>query len=235
MAERSWRVVCAALLLVVVGLGQLHAESRHLAPGFSSLPKGVAIVVMPPDIELFSLSAGGVTEPRADWTTAAMTHVDAALQARAAELGVQVRTLSESQADDLAEVNALHAAVARSIAIHQLWGGNNALPTKEGKLDWSLGDAVLPIREATGGDYALFIWIRDSYASAERKAAMVVFALLGVGISGGFQVGYASLVDLRSGQVLWFNQLIRGTGDLREAEPAKEAVSALLKDFPTSQ
>lgn len=41
--------------------------------------------------------------------------------------------------------------------------------------------------------------MRDSYASAEHKAAMVALALFGVGIPGGFQVGYASLVDLRSG------------------------------------
>jgi hypothetical protein len=89
-----------------------------------------------------------------------------------------------------------------------------------------------PIAEKSGARYALFVWMRDSYASAERKAAMVAFAILGVGISGGAQVGYASLVDLSDGRVVWYNRLARGSGDLREAESAKESIGALLADFP---
>lgn len=64
---------------------------------------------------------------------------------------------------------------------------------------------------------------------------MVALALLGVGVAGGFQIGYASLVDLSNGRVLWFNQLMRGTGDLREAEPASETVRALLNNFPEAK
>jgi len=61
---------------------------------------------------------------------------------------------------------------------------------------------------------------------------MVAMAALGIGITGGVQVGYASLVDLRSGQVVWFNQLTRPYGDLRQAEPARETIEALLSGFP---
>lgn len=229
------RFACAMLVLYVFTLGSLRAESRNLAPGFAGLPKGATIAVMQPDIELFSISAGGVQEPKADWTESALKNVQMALHGKAAGLDLTVRELSESDADDLEEINALHAAVAQSISRHHIFGGIFSLPTKDGKLDWSLGEAVLPLREKSGSDYALFIWMRDSYASTERKVAMVALALLGVGITGGFQVGYASLVDLHSGRVLWFNQLIRGSGDLREAEPANETVTALLKNFPETK
>jgi hypothetical protein len=229
-------VLCAPLFFAPAqGQAQTPPESRNLAPGFTGLPKGIQVVVMQPDIELFNLSAGGVQEPRADWTAAAQKHVQSALNSKAAGLGISLRELSDKDADELAEINALHAAVAQSIALHHIRGGAFALPTKEGKLDWSLDDAVAPVREKTKGDYALFIWMRDSYASAERKAAMVALALFGVGITGGFQIGYASLVDLKTGQVLWFNQLVRGSGDLREAEPATESVTALLKNFPPAK
>lgn len=228
-----WR--WSVLLLAMAAITPLYAESRSRAPGFAGLPKGAALVVMQPDIELFSMSAGGVQEPKADWTDAALKHVRAAIGGKAAELGLAVRELAESEADELAEINALHAAVARSIALHHVSAGGFALPTKNGKLDWSLEEAVTPIREKTGCDFALFVWMRDSYASTERKIAIAAMALLGVGIRGGFQVGYASLVDLRSGRVLWFNQLVRGTGDLREAEAAKETVASLLTDFPESK
>ncbi len=64
---------------------------------------------------------------------------------------------------------------------------------------------------------------------------MVALALFGVGVPGGSQVGYASLVDLNSGQVLWFNRLLRASGDLREAEKAAETLDALLERFPKSR
>lgn len=235
MFQALLRLLGSAVLLLLLACSSASAESRNLAPGFERLPAGATIAVMQPDIELFSMSAGGVQEPRADWTEAAMKHVREALAARTAADGVKSRELSEDDADELAEINSLHAAVARSIALHHMMGGMYALPTKAGKLDWSLGDAVLPMREKAGSDYALFIWMRDSYASAERKVAMVAMALFGVGLMGGMQIGYASLVDLRTGQVLWFNQLLRGSGDLREPEPARETVTALLKDFPAAR
>ncbi|MFX6865361.1 hypothetical protein ABTH66_19220, partial [Acinetobacter baumannii] len=87
--------------------------------------------------------------------------------------------------DEIAEPMPLHAAVARSIALHHATGGGWSLPTKGGKLDWSFDDALRDLQARSGADYGLFIWVRDSYASAERKLAMVGLALLGVGLTGG--------------------------------------------------
>ncbi len=57
-------------------------------------------------------------------------------------------------------------------------------------------------------------------------------AILGAGVRGGQQVGFASLVDLRSGDIVWFNVMARGTGDLREAEQALDASRVLLSELP---
>ena len=92
-----------------------------------------------------------------------------------------------------------------------------------------------PLKERTGADYALFTWMRDSYASTERKAAMVAHGAAGRHHLGGEQIGYASLVDLNTGRVVWFNELSRMSGDLREPAPADETVEALLKGFPALQ
>ena len=231
------RKIFAAFLLLSLLTGLAAAQSKtpskNLAPGFESLPKGATLVLMQPDIELFLISAGGVHEPKADWTALALQHVQAGIEKKTQELGLGARLFSEEDADELAEVNNLHGAVARSISFHHL--GHFALPTKEGKLDWSLAEAVAPLREKTQSDYALFIWMRDSYASGERVAAMIALAILGVGVPGGMQIGYASLVDLRSGQIVWFNQLTRLSGDLRKAKTAEETISALLANFPTAK
>jgi len=208
------------------------APSRNLAPAFTPRQAASTLVLVPADMELFSISAGGIQEPKADWTQAAQRHFKAGLAMQQSLLGEQAVDLSEKDMDDLAQVNALHGAVAESVFLHHMRGGVLKLPTKNEALDWSLGDAVKPLRDRSGADYALFFWIRDSYASAERKAAMVAMAVLGVGITGGSQVGYASLVDLHNGRVVWFNDLRRASGDMREAKPALETVEALLKGFP---
>jgi hypothetical protein len=232
---RAQRWMLAWVIAGALASGAIAAPP-NLAPGFSGLPPGARILLPPFDVELFELTAGGVVEPKADWTAAALGHMKAALKRRADSLGLgpdALIELSERDADAYGEVLALHGAVARSINLHHLGPSTLHLPTKAGLLDWSFGDVLQPLQQATGARYALFVWVRDSYATAERKAMMVGMALLGVGMGGGAQVGYASLVDMQTGQVLWFSRLLRGSGDLRDAAPAVESVNALLRGFPS--
>jgi hypothetical protein len=220
-----------ALALVVAAVGaQAQTPSRNLAPDFTALPADAKVAVAPLDVELFELSLGGVLTPKADWTADASKHMGAALQRKTAALGVASQAVEERVADEHAELLHLYAAVARSISLHH--AGPLKLPTKEDRLQWSFGDALRPLREATGARYALFTWVRDSYSSPERKAAMVGLALVGVGLGGGMQVGYASLVDMESGQVLWFNQSVSAFGDLRDAASAVSSVNSLMAGFP---
>lgn len=227
---------CAILLSCSVTGNTASAQSKNLAPGFETLPKSAKVVIMPTDIELYVISAGGVPEPKADWTEAATKYFRAALTQKKHALGATVVDLSDRDAEQFDEISSLHAAIAASISLHHFGPSVLQLPTKEGKLDWSLGDSVRTIKEKTGADYALFSWIRDSYASGERIAATIVLALFGIGLApGGLQQGYASLVDLNTGQVMWFNRLFRGTGDLREADKAAETLNVLLSNFPASK
>ena len=207
-----------------------QAPARNLAPGFTNLPLDANVAVVPLDVELFELSLGGVLTPKADWTANASKHMGAALKRKAATLGFASQFVEERVADDHAELLHLYAAVARSISMHH--AGALKLPTKEDRLEWSFGDALRPLRDATGARYALFTWVRDSYSSAERKAAMVGLALVGVGLTGGVQVGYASLVDMESGQILWFNQNVSAFGDLRDEASALSSMDGLLAGFP---
>jgi hypothetical protein len=225
-----------AVVLALVLTGPVLGQSRNLAPGFTSLPNGAKVVIMPTDIEVFSISAGGVLEPKADWTESASKNFKAALMDKQKSFGLLTVELSAQQAEEADEVNALHGAVARAIAVHHF--GPLSLPTKDGKLDWSMGDPVQIIKKMTGADYALFTWIRDSHASEERKAAMVAIAILSLGRAipgGGRQIGYASLVDLNSGRVMWFNNLNRNAGDLVQAENASETIDVLLREFPRTK
>ena len=232
ISSRSSLVLAAVLIA-----GSPHAQEpdfKHLAPGFYARPAGSKLVIVPADMELFSISAGGVSEPRADWTESAQRNFRAALAARREQLGANVVELQDADLDEFAELNALQRAVAEAVFVHHT-GMGMKLPTKNERLDWSLGEAVQPLKAKTGADYALFTWIRDSYASTERKATMIAMALLGAISAGGEQTGYASLVDLNSGRVVWFNDLRRMSGDLRDAKAAVETVETLLTGFPVLQ
>jgi hypothetical protein len=223
-------VFSAVLVLLSGGIPEAHAAPSTLASGFHALQTGARIVLMPADIELFSLSAGGVREPRADWTADALEHFSAALASRNADRGLATLALPLEQAGDYDEIANVHALAARAITRHHF--GEETLPAKQGQLDWTLGEAVQAIREGTGADYALYVHMRDSYASPERIAMLPVSLLLGGLPYVGTQRGHASLVDLRSGRIVWFNRLQRQRGNLRDAEGAGETVQALLRDFP---
>jgi hypothetical protein len=90
-------------------------------------------------------------------------------------------------------------------------------------------------------DYALFLHAEDSFASTGRIALQVlgvagcVVGFCAPNIGGGGQFAYASLVDLHTGNVVWFNVLQAGTqvagvnmGDIRKPEGAAQMVDRLL-------
>jgi hypothetical protein len=214
----------AVFVLLAIPLAAL-AQAR-LADGFARLPAGASIVLMPADIELFEISAGGVIEPRADWTKVAAAHIERRLRSRSG----QWKQFPAGNDPAVDGVFRLHRAVADAIIVHHF--GSLKLPTKEGRLDWSLGPDAAALAERTGADYALFTWVRDTYASEARKATMVVGALVGAALGGGVQSAYVSLVELKTGRVVWFNRIRRLSGDLREGEAAAETLDALLAGFP---
>lgn len=188
------------------------------------------VVLMAPDIQLSELSAGGVTEPNAAWTVQASSHVRSALTQVLREKNAQLVPAGKNGpiATDLTK---LHNAVGNTILLHKYLPIGD-LPTKREKFDWTLGPDAQALRKKYKSDYALFVFLRDSYSSDGRKALMIVGALLGANIQGGRQVGFASLVDLRNGDIVWFNRLFSTTGDLREPEPALAAVRDLLNKVP---
>jgi len=197
------------------------------------------ILVMPLDVELSLLTAAGLSEPKAEWTEKAISHITEILKSALQQGGdtIQFYERSENSADsDQVQLEKLHQATGFSILMHDM--GQLPLPSRAADKNpsaWSLGPKAKLLAEETGADYALFTFVRDSYSSGGRKALMAIASLLGGGIQGGTQVGFGSLVDLSSGEIVWFNRLMSATGDLREKEAAELSVSYLLQNFPSNQ
>ncbi len=224
--------------IVSLCLGGCATTTQQASSGFKRPSGTYRLVVMKPDIEVGVLTAGGLTEPREDWTLKAREYVLEALKAQQAKRGgvTQVVFASTSAADDdptLNDLYRLHAAVGQSILLHK-YTPYAALPTKKGKFDWTLGKLASDYGATTGNDYALFLYGRDSFSSGGRVALQAV-GLLGcvVGVcvipDGGMQQAFVSLVDLKTGDVVWFNYLVSSVGDIRTPEGAGKMVDKLME------
>ena len=51
-------------------------------------------------------------------------------------------------------------------------------------------------------------------------------------MTAGTQIGFSTLVDLRDGSVVWFNRILKQTGDLRTKGAAYNVVQELIKGIP---
>ncbi len=199
----------------------------------------VRVLLMPLDIELYEITAGGLAEPKAEWTNRARGHVTEALRAALGErkadlVSYEAPSDDASKEDSHLQLVKLHGEVGQTILTYK-YGPGEGLPTKKDKFDWTLGTGVRALAGEYATDSALFIFLRDSTSSAGRMALIAIGALfnpLRALFSGGRQIGFASLVDLDSGDILWFNTLVSTVGDLREPEPARSAVDLLLADMP---
>jgi len=109
-----------------------------------------------------------------------------------------------------------------------------SLPDNQRRFDWSLGPDVSEIGERYDADYLLFVYYRDYQATGGRVAFAILAAVAGVGVSTGSESGFASLVDLRTGDIVWFNAVAIGGGELSSPTGAAAAVSRLFADIPTN-
>jgi len=236
--QRALRVFVAFAAAALATGGCAKSTIARRPDKWERVPATARVVLMTPDIELAELTAGGILEPNADWTEKAREFVSDALRA---EIGARNARLApyRSPTDDAGRAHEhnqlikLHAAVGNSVLVHHY--GPLKLLNKEGKFDWTLGNGVKVLGEDAEADYALFVFVRDSYASAGRKAAMVGVAVLSLGrvvIPGGVHYAFASLVDLKTGDIVWFNRLVDTQADLRDASPAQSAVKKLLAEVP---
>ena len=230
-----------SLLLSTVATPVIAQERSGSRPGFTMPTNGQArILLLRPRIRVGAQSTGGMFEPNADWTAQARQNIAAALSQAQGSLGNRI-IVQEDPVGEAAQVSAdylaLFSALAGSVREFQFFPGNR-LPTKlrdnrTGNFDWTLGPGVSAIPGAVDADYALFIATEDHYGSTGRKVLQVLAALgPGVAVRSGLHRGYAALIDLRTGHLLWLNADDQMGGDVRTSDGAQRRVQQLLEDFP---
>lgn len=222
---RTWIALAATMLLAACAVTQPNTFTGQ----FERPPAQSRVVVMTPDVQLNIMGAAGQLEPREDWSVSARDNLAASVTAYLQGKSHTPSALDPSTAMDgrIGQIIRLHSAVGVSLIQRA------ALPTQRDRFEWTLGEGVREVGTAYSADYALFVGASGAYASGGRVVTMVALAALGVGVPLGNQVAYASLVDLRTGNVIWFNTVLASPGqDMRDAGGATSLVETLMRSAP---
>lgn len=227
---RLLRLTGLSITLSLVGCASANTVKQ--VDRLDTVRENPKILIMTPDVKYYLLTTGGLPQPHAEWTEAARINFSRSLQDYADERSIDIVALPDANQLTNIEISyqKLYSAVGSSVLTHHF--GRFKLPTKRGTFDWSLGPGVSVIGDKYGADYALFSYYRDYQASGGRVAFAILAAFAGVGMSTGGEVGFASLIDLRNGEIVWFNQVASGAGELREQQEARATVDLLFKDLP---
>jgi len=235
---RVIRSIPAILMLNLIVTGCAVTKSFRASEVLHREKHCPRILIIQPDIELSELTRGRTLTVNTEWTRQGVNNLTQAVKEKLKKMNVHSVVYvpppgNTPKAEHMRQSQKLLGAVSSTIYLYHLDEAKR-LPTKRGKFDWALGNSFTDLACYTDTDYALYLWVRDSYASNGRKAFSIIAAVaLNSFAPGGIQAGHAMLVDLRTGEVVWFNALEpRPKGDLRTLEPARAVADLLLDGMP---
>lgn len=163
--------VVAMAVATVFFTGCVATQNVQQIDRLESVKENPRVLLMPPDIRYYLITAGGVPEAHAEWTEAARANFSLAVQDYAKKIGTDLVVMSD---DDLSPLeisySELHNAVGLTVLTNHF--GYQKLPTKkigtEQSFDWSLGSGVAELADEYDADYGLFVFYRDEQASGGR-------------------------------------------------------------------
>lgn len=223
-----------ALLLIGPATVGIAAKDDFEPIQLGELRPDARVVLMHPDISMLVIPANGPPKPRADWSELAQRSFLAAFREYLASHALDVTVIDPSTpADpDVDRYVRLYTAVANTIFAYHV--GDFHLPSKGTTFDWSLGPDVASIGQRYAADYGLFVTYRGLRASSGKWRDVMMNGAV-QRVPTGSDLSFAALVDMRSGDIVWFNP-VNGTGasagDLRDPERARVTVEDLLDPWP---
>ena len=228
--------IIAAGLAAAVCLSACATNPR-MSADFTPPETPARIVVFDPEVEYGLLTFGGLMEARADWSETAERELLAALETKIESMGHELVLLSPEENEALNQMALLHTAVASSATTHGAGAvGPLVLPTKAEGWDWTLGPGAAEVAEAYDGDLGLFLFSRGSFASGSRIATSILVGAAAGGAyvpTGAQRATIASLVDLKTGDIVWMG--VAPMGDPRSPGGAESVINQAFSDAPLGQ
>ena len=207
-----WRLLAVLLPLLSAGIVHATATAR---PGDAFVVCG-RVALFEPDIAMAE-RVGGRWLPRPEWAiTARLLYTQAASEVLTRH-DIDVAGTDASSVDDAPLVRQHVAAVATALLNRR----------RDDDASHALTDAVLRMRNADA-DYVLFTWIRVKQEGNGRAALRLAGRLLVGTLGRDEHAGVAMLVDVRTGQLVWYALLPGRIFDLRNLAGARDAAARLL-------
>jgi hypothetical protein len=199
------------------------------------------ILLIPAEVRLHEISAGGVVEPVEAWTKAASE--SAASYVRKLAATKMPFELVESPSLEAGEKQALeqHIALYDSVAGSAYFARTSHIEVwreRSKTFDYTLGPGLKDLADHTGLDAAMIISGSDYISSAGRRAAMVMGVLLAAAVGavvvpqGGISFISVGVIDLRSGDLLWFGTDRSGGTDFRNEQDLHRMLDGLFQTYP---
>lgn len=198
-----------------------------------TLPKKV--VILPVNIEVVEVTAGGVEEKVPDWSKEAGQSVFKALSAAINKQGLKQMAAPQFSGDSAANLD-------ENLALYKLvvnTASQLGWKQKIRHFDYSIGPGLREVATKTGADVAFMVYGRDYASTAGRKARAVAGRIPIVNIftgpppTLGNSYIHIGVVDLRNGDLLWMNSNYREGGtNLRDPDDAAKMVNAIFKWYP---
>ena len=136
----------AVVLAILLLSGCATTQNVQQIVKLESVGDNPKILLMPPDIRYYLLTAGGVPEPNAEWTEAAQKNFAAAVRDYATSRGTDLKILDERNLSPREiQYEQLHSAVGLTVLTNHF--GLYKLPSKNKQFDWSLGPDIRQIGE----------------------------------------------------------------------------------------
>lgn len=241
MTCRWYFPLCLFLMLGLTGCATTPTAKLHYTirddPGSRPVQH---VVLLPVDVDVYEMSAGGVKEEVPEWSRSAESNVRSALLVSPDRRGeccvtevVDSASLTREERDALEE----HLALFNVVAANALWTGlpgNSAWKFKSEHFDYTLGDGLGFLKTKYDIDAGLIILGEDVVSTGGRKALHVLGAVSGVYIPMGHSLLFGGLVDFETGDLLWMNHEIAagGTEDLRDPESCLDLAGKLMEGYP---
>ncbi len=240
--EKMVKKIIFSIILAVfsINVGCVSQQYR-VNPEFRALSREIRnpILVLP-KVEVYELTAGGVREPKQEWSNIGLENVTAAVLQNLQGIKYQImdKELSPEMEEKLEDLRSLYGAVSHSIELHAMNGQSpHIFPTKIQNFDYSIGpiDDILKELEADG---IIMICGSDEVSTGGRQALMAagILASAVTGSYGALRSGItrvnASIIGA-NGKIIWYSSKITsGRHDLRSRESVDNLIQQLFADFP---
>lgn len=186
------------------------------------------VLLLPLDISVYRVGAGGVTERAEDLTKDERTETETMLRDEIAKDKhlefVAFPTLDSGTQALLDEYIELYDQVAGAALLHTSRLG--AWPQKVNHFDYTLGDGLRFLRQRSGADAALIIHGEGGVPTTSSFVAGLIPIIVGVvAVPQARAQAVVGIVDLQTGNLLWLNHAMLPGG-------VGNAVSRALGEYP---